>query len=197
MSQYHHGNLRNSIIEAAIDIISSQGIEKLSIRATAKIIGVSHTAPYRHFKNKEELIVAVALKGFEKLGSKIDPIFQNYSNDVRELIFNAGKTYIGFAVENKNYYRIMFGNHILNKTGYPDFFEAYDSLFKQFTDIVYRYKNSDGNTFSYNDASVVTLSYFSMIHGYSSLIIDNGEDEKFGKEGQINLILRNFVNILD
>lgn len=197
MTKYHHGDLRNSLVEAAVDIIKKNGIERLSIRATAKKIGVSHTAPYRHFKNKEELIVAVALKGFDKLGKKIDPIFDKHPQNISDMVFNAGKAFIYFAMENSNYYRIMFGNSIINKTEYPDFFKAYDSIFIRFTWMIHRYKKINEDKVSFDEASIITISYFSLLHGYSSLVIDNKEDEKVGKEVQINSVLKRFVKTLN
>ncbi|MCP3921863.1 MAG: TetR/AcrR family transcriptional regulator [Desulfobacterales bacterium] len=195
MTNYHHGNLKNSIIEAGINIIFDEGIEKLSIRATAKLIGVSHTAPYRHFKNKEELIVAIALKGFEKLEGKIKSL-KNYSN-TKDLMVKTGKIFIEFACDNRNYYRIMFGNYINNKTDYHDFFEAYDKLFKRLTEIILKYKNQKLKKCSTDEASITAIAIFSILHGYSLLIIDNNEDKNIGQKKQINSILKKIENLLD
>ena len=67
MKTYHHGNLKEELIKCACEICEKDGHAKLSIRSLAKESKVSQTAPYRHFKTKEELYAAVAREGFEKL----------------------------------------------------------------------------------------------------------------------------------
>ena len=64
---YHHGDLRTALLDAALDIIADTGPRGLSIREVARRAGVSHAAPYRHFNDKDDLIVAVVERGFDLL----------------------------------------------------------------------------------------------------------------------------------
>ena len=66
-SNYHHGDLRQALIDGAIALIAEQDISSLSLREVARRVGVSHAAPYRHFADKEALLAAVAEEGFIRL----------------------------------------------------------------------------------------------------------------------------------
>ena len=112
-NNYHHGDVRNSIIFAGIDIISEQGVQNLSIRNAAKKIGVSHTAPYRHFKNKEELLVAIAIKGFDILEQDIDKALSGKNRSGVSTLVDMGNAYIKFAISNSHYYRIFLSLLVL------------------------------------------------------------------------------------
>ena len=88
MKNYHHGNLKKELIEAACFLCERDGYTKLSIRSLAKESNVSQTAPYRHFKTKECVYAAVAEEGFKKLGkvTYFDPSKKISTNDILELI---------------------------------------------------------------------------------------------------------------
>ncbi|MDR9405172.1 MAG: TetR/AcrR family transcriptional regulator, partial [Halothece sp. Uz-M2-17] len=69
---YHHGELRENLIEAAITLINEKGISDLSLRQLARYVGVSHNAPYRHFETKQALLMAVAEEGFIALRKRLE-----------------------------------------------------------------------------------------------------------------------------
>ena len=69
-ASYHHGNLRQALIDAAVGALQTEGIEALSLRKLAKDIGVSHNAPYMHFEDKEALLAAIAEEGFKRLAAR-------------------------------------------------------------------------------------------------------------------------------
>ena len=80
---YHHGDLKRVLIKTAVDLISEQGTGDLSLRKIAQRAGVSHTAPYRHFKDKNAILVAVAKQGFEMmLDQTMEMIARNAENDL-------------------------------------------------------------------------------------------------------------------
>ena len=194
MESYHHGDLKNALISTGVKIIFDEGIDKLSIRYAAKKLGVSHTAPYRHFKDKEELVVAIAVKGFDILEKELDDAIAKHPDNYLSQFTEAAGAYINFAKNNHEYYKIMFGNYIMNKTDYPQFFKAYDSSFKKMLIIVVGIMGSKGK--KKDEIAVTTIAAWSLVHGYSSLIIDNQMDKLVGSDGQVKALLRKMKDLL-
>ncbi len=111
--QYHHGDLKASLIEAANKILLRDGADALSLRGIAAEVGVSHMAPYAHFKNKKELIRSIAEAGFVQMADTMEAVAeklkakQNLS--AGELVLAYGASYLEFATENPQLYRLMLG----------------------------------------------------------------------------------------
>lgn len=192
-STYHHGDLKNALIQAGIDIISEKGIQELSIRNAAKRIGVSHTAPYRHFKSKEELVVAIAVKGFDILENTIEKAVANLSKSDPSALIEGCRAYIQFAISHPNYYRIMFGDIIKNKTDYPDFFKAYDISFQKLIHIIVNQVNHHKK--DKIDLEITAIAVWSMLHGYCLLVLDNEKNRHVGSKGQIDLLLQKVTGL--
>ena len=116
---YHHGDLRQTLLNAAVELISSGGVENLSIRKLADQVGVSRTAPYHHFQDKNELLCAIAEQGFIQQ----DRILNEAMNDSDTL--NQAKVfetyvlnYLSFADQNRETYDLMYGREVW-RTGKP------------------------------------------------------------------------------
>ena len=111
--QYHHGDLKASLIAVANTILLRDGADALSLRAIASEAGVSHMAPYAHFKNKKELINSIAEAGFEQLAHTMEivSVELNKKKSVTsgELVFAYGASYLEFATSNPQLYRLMLG----------------------------------------------------------------------------------------
>jgi len=105
---YHHGDLKDALISSARKILIEQGADALSLRAIASDVGVSHMAPYAHFKNKKALFQSIAAGGFRELSDKMLLDSQNFSK-AQDLILAYGATYVEFALENPQLYRLMLG----------------------------------------------------------------------------------------
>lgn len=104
---YHHGDLSRALIEAARRILEAEGAAALSLRAVAREAGVSPAAPYHHFKDKTELLEAVAHEGWEALGQAIVAARHSVGNP--EAALNAiGLAYVTFALGNPALYRLMY-----------------------------------------------------------------------------------------
>jgi AcrR family transcriptional regulator len=104
-SRYHHGDLKAALIEAANTLLKEKGIEALSLRTLASMVGVSHMAPYAHFKNKTELFQAIAASGFNALAERQEAV--NTDQSAAYLILDYGTQYIEFAIDNAPLYRLM------------------------------------------------------------------------------------------
>jgi Transcriptional regulator len=107
-SGYHHKNLKEEMIVNSIRIMGSEGYDSFSMRKVAKACGVSHTAPYRHFKNKENLIEAV----IEQVNNKFDQFLKEarskHPDDIKNQLREMAFSYIKFLVENPEYMRFLF-----------------------------------------------------------------------------------------
>lgn len=184
--KYHHGDLRNALIAAATQIITEESVQKLSVRYAAKKSGVSHTAPYRHFKNKEELLVAIAIEGFDTLSDKMEKAVK-VSKTTEDQVFEIGRAYIEFALNNSDCYKIMFGDHIENKTGNADFYKAYDRSFQHLISVIKNLRQNRLHT--QLELEITVLAVWSLLHGYCSFLIDNKRDNVIGSKDQIDLML--------
>ena len=109
LGSYHHGDLKASLIEAAKKLLTSKGVSALSLRAIAAEAGVSHGAPYSHFKNKNELLRAVMEEGFEQMAMAMEERKKSVDGP-GESVFAFGLAYLEFALQNADLYRLMLGH---------------------------------------------------------------------------------------
>ncbi len=101
---YRHGNLKEAILQTALQLIATRGNVDFNLREVAEKTGVSHAAAYRHFKSKAEILLAIAMTGFEKLN---DYFQKSLSHDPLDII-SLGESYVKFAADNPHYFRVMF-----------------------------------------------------------------------------------------
>lgn len=106
--QYHHGDLRRALVMAATALLTERGPTALSLREAAKAAGVSHNAPYRHFRNREALLAAIAAEGFARLARHLAAVPPTPGGRLAAL----GGAYIDFARANPALYRLMFGAEV-------------------------------------------------------------------------------------
>ena len=100
MEKYHHGNLRNALIETGIEFINQHGEAQLSLRKVAAECGVSNAAPYAHFKNKSELLAAMQEYITQQLQTCIENAYeQTPEKDSRIAVLNIGKAYVMFFID--------------------------------------------------------------------------------------------------
>lgn len=108
---YHHGNLRNSLIEAGIKLIDESGESQFSLRRVAAECNVSYSAPYSHFKSKEELLIAMQEYVTLQLTETILEIIDEYPNkNDQHLLIEIGKRYASFFIELPHYFRFLFSS---------------------------------------------------------------------------------------
>lgn len=105
---YHHGDLRNALLEAGEQLLAETGVAALSLRAVAKQAGVSHAAPYRHFKGKAALMSGLAQAGFSRLRSVISMAADKIPYDPEQKLVEAGVAYVHLALRNPELMQLMF-----------------------------------------------------------------------------------------
>lgn len=108
---YHHGNLRQALVDQAVRTIRTDGVETLTIRDVGAHLRVSRTALYRHFADKQALLVAVATEGFRVFRKELADAWLGAGRG-REGFLAQGRAYIRFARENPSHYRVMFGGYV-------------------------------------------------------------------------------------
>jgi len=106
--RYHHGNLRQVLIDAGLELLE-EGNGELTLRAAAKRAGVSHTAPYNHFHGKDGLLAEIAIQGFAALEQATEHARSNAGPDAGDQLFATGLAYIRFGARRPALYRLMFG----------------------------------------------------------------------------------------
>ena len=105
---YHHGNLRETLIEAALDLIAKKGPAGCTFADAARWAGVSAAAPYRHFRDRDALIADVARRGFELFAAHLDAAWNDGRPDPFTAFENVGRAYLAFARDEPAYYSAMF-----------------------------------------------------------------------------------------
>lgn len=107
---YHHGRLKEALIEAARALIERHGPQGFTLSEAAKLAGVTPAAPYRHFSDRDALMGEVALRGFEQFGARLAGAWDGGRPDAVTALHRMGRAYLAFAREEPGFYFTMFGH---------------------------------------------------------------------------------------
>jgi AcrR family transcriptional regulator len=154
---YRHGDLPNAMRCAARAILDEGGQESVGLRETARRVGVSATAAYRHFASKEDLLASVATEGFDELRGAMEEAGAD-----RPPLVSRGLAYIDFAVRKKGLFRLMFGAVLIERAKYPALDEAAQAAFALLK----------GVTGGAAPGSPSAVCGWALVHGLASLIVD-------------------------
>src|SRR3954454_11603001 len=105
---YHHGNLREALVRAALDLIAQKGPAGFTFAEAARLAGVSPAAPYRHFRDRDALLAEIARNGFERFAGKLEAAWNNGIPTPLSAFENLGRAYLDFAREEPASYAVMF-----------------------------------------------------------------------------------------
>jgi AcrR family transcriptional regulator len=105
---YHHGNLKEALVRAALELIAEKGPAGFTFADAARWAGVSPAAPYRHYRDRDALLADVARRGFELFAAALAQAWDDGSPDVMTAFDRLGKTYLAFAKREPAYYSAMF-----------------------------------------------------------------------------------------
>lgn len=125
---YHHGDLAVTLMDLALQKISEEGTERLSLRGLAREAGVSPAAPYRHFPSKRCLLAALATRGFRELLGRVQAQ-ERLSENLEQRLMNLGRAYLGFALDHPTTYQIMFGTIVDDFSEYADLAAAAEASY--------------------------------------------------------------------
>jgi AcrR family transcriptional regulator len=105
---YHHGNLKEALLQAALDLITQKGAAGFTFADAARMAGVSPAAPYRHFRDRDELLSSIAQRGFEQFEALLAQAWDDGRPDTISAFERLGKAYLAFAREEPAFYSAMF-----------------------------------------------------------------------------------------
>jgi len=165
---YHHGDLRSALIEAAVDMINQQGVERITMRGLSAWVGVSRTAAYRHFNDKVDLLTATAIEGFKQFSSALRTARVDDSVDGLIRFRNMGQAYIQFAVTKPAYYRLMFGDVVMQDS--DALLIASDEAFSELVMMLQILQQMA--LIKTEDLQMQATFVWSLMHGLASLLID-------------------------
>lgn len=162
--KFHHGNLRSALVQAALEAVNQDGHEKLSLRDLANKAGVSTAAPYRHFKNKGQLLEEVVKEG-DKEFYRLYSAALRLDIPAKERLRQACKDYLNFAVTSPNLFRLIFIDPE-GRAGHSTGEEPHShSTFMAFEQLV----SDVANCATPKEAHSITIACWSMIHGFACL----------------------------
>lgn len=104
---YHHGNLKQALLKASLDLIRKSGHGAFTLREVARMAGVSHNAPYRHFRDKEDLLTALAAEGFDLLTAAMVKAAESATGPLERFRLS-GRGYVEFALRYPQHFAVMF-----------------------------------------------------------------------------------------
>ncbi len=155
---YHHGDLAPVLRQSAREILMEKGLEGLTLRSVAKRAGVSHAAPYRHYKSREALLADIARAGMEQLREDIVQAAAA-PGPLSERIAHVGAAYARFAARDGDLLRLMFGSELAKRDTFPDLVQTADEFGQEM-----------GRAFG---DQALGLAVWAAAHGIAMLLLDN------------------------
>lgn len=164
-NRYHHGELREALVAAALRLVDEGDEGALSLREVARRVGVTYAAPYHHFADKQALVAAVAAEGFRTLGADMSRAEEGIA-DPFERLAAQGRAYIGFAIRRPALYRLMFQREQTDPEAYPELHAAADACFEALLGSVRRALGPDADE---QRVIGVAIPAWAAVHGLASL----------------------------
>ena len=155
---YHHGDLRNGLLEAARAILEEESLAALTLRAVARKAGVSHAAPYRHFPNHEALLDELSVEGFDELREQIADAAKAQGTE-SDKIATIGAAYMRFVAARPALARLMFGGQLPNRDQFPTLGLKADAIGEEIGKALHD--------------SALGLAVWASMHGLAMLVLEN------------------------
>lgn len=169
---YHHGDLRQGIIQSALEILDADGVDAVSIRAVARRAGVSHSAPANHFRDRRALLTALAVHLFHALNDAVESDLASAPSNLRGHVQCFARTLIDFGLSRPNRYRMLWRRDLLDDTS-GELQTEMDTLYDRLADEIHRV--AVGKRF---DRDTYAVALWSMVHGYVSLRLDGNLESR-------------------
>lgn len=174
---YHHGHLREALVEAGLQLLEEMDRADLSLREVARRVGVSANAVYHHFANKEALLAALAAEGFRRLGrAQLNPPADVVGD--RSPLHQAGLAYVRFAIEHPGLFRLMYGGFTAGQN-HPELVNASMDSLEASMQAANQHLPGAGDTNPASPQDMLLL--WAIVHGLSNLAL-GGQLGYFGAE---------------
>ncbi len=167
-AKYHHGDLREALVQASYDLVVMKGAENFTLAEACRLAGVSTAAPYKHFKDRDEVLALIVARGFDRMSEQSMRAVEAAGVGTLAGIIAMGRAYVRFAVENENLFRLMFGQHPVVKTDEDVVGEGMGCFSKVIEQVaIYCDRNDVAG-----DPNEIAVRLWTFVHGASSLLID-------------------------
>ncbi|HKE26102.1 MAG TPA: TetR/AcrR family transcriptional regulator [Bryobacteraceae bacterium] len=176
---YHHGDLRRALLDEALRTIQKHGVEQLTLRTVGERLGVSRTALYRHFADKQSLLATVGTEGFRKLRQTLADAWEQ--NGRGRAGFDAmGRAYVQFAVDHPSHYRVIFGGFIESAAKDDHFIAEARAAFQVLVEALVDQQNV--GDIRRDDPVLMARFVWALVHGTAMLFIDGQLPETAQRE---------------
>lgn len=189
---YHHGNLKETLISAGLEILSQKGMEGLSLRNVAKRIGVSHAAPYNHFADKQALLAAMSTAGHEQLHQTLIEIFEKSKETSTEIMLEIAWSYLQFAMEDPNRFKLMFSGALEEQSDHPAFMEIAQKSISLFEEII-AFCQGKGQL-AEGDVQKIAIKLWSTTHGFTILILEDQFPPEYRRDQSLKELLKTVIS---
>lgn len=181
---YHHGDLRAALIEATRQLVEEKGPDSFSVSEACRLAGVSTAAPYKHFKDKTEMLVAAVLEGMERHRNKMLAALEGIPEGTPERVTAIGMEYVAFALTEPGIFRLKFGG-FTDRIADPRLEEGGQQSFGILLTEVAKCLGEPGITDEVRRRGFLLWSF---VHGLSFILHDKGLAEK-GSEFDLHDLL--------
>ncbi len=185
--KFHHGDLRRALLQGAMLLLERKGPLGVGLRAAARLAGVSQTAPYRHFPDKESILAALAEQGLRELGDRMSAAARAHA-DPQQALLAIGETYVLLAAERPNLFRLMFGQEVADKDRYPAVRDAGMRAYQVLIDAIAAAQRA--GVVRPGDTDALALSHWACVHGIASLIVDGRLTDRVAAAGGAGALAR-------
>lgn len=185
---YHHGNLKEALIAAGLEILSEHGLEGLSLRNVAKKIGVSHTAPYNHFPDKQALLAAISTAGHEQLHQILLDIFEKSKDTSPNIILEIAWAYLQFALEYPDKFKLMFSGALEEEGDHPEYIEISRKSIALFEEIIVYCQNK--GQLPAGEVDIIAIRIWSLVHGFTYLMLENQFPQEYLQDQNLRKLLK-------
>jgi AcrR family transcriptional regulator len=175
---YHHGDLKNALIQAGRELLERTGSEEFDLRTLSRTVGVSHAAPYRHFADKRALIYSIVEEGFKELAEALEKALASTVQKTEDRLQAVAVAYVRFARQNPALMREMFADWVAEDEA-SSVYQAGKAVFRMYSGII-RSGQEKGEVTD-DDTDEVAGVFLSQIHGLAMLVID-GQTRHYAKE---------------
>lgn len=166
-SGYHHGDLRAALVDTAVQLVAEHGAAGFSLAEAARRTGVSISAPYRHFADRDALLAAVALRAYAVLGPRLQAATAAAPGDPVEQLVRAATAYVRFSVEERALFSVLFGAG-LDKGRHPELREASAEAYRSWLEAARALVPGGGE----QEATDLAVAVVTVAHGHAALLAD-------------------------